>query len=76
MTKSFSTFDLKVVKAWMAFISRMDAANFGVTIIHMSLLQLLLKNQLFKQALKIISTLRLPLSISLGKYRLYLLLSA
>lgn len=76
MNKSFSSHDLKVVKLWIMFLSRMDAANFGVTIIHVTLLQFLVNKQLFKYALKFVSTLRLPLIISLAKYRQYLLLSA
>lgn len=54
----------------------MDAANFGVTIIHVTLLQFLVKERFYKQAIKFVKTIRLPLTISLGKYRLYLLLSA
>lgn len=54
----------------------MDVANFGVTIIHVALLQYLVKEKLYKLAYNFVSTLRLPLTISLGKYRQYLLLSA
>jgi len=48
MNKSFSSHNLKVVKLWVMFLSRMDAVNFGVTIIHVALLQFLVKQQLFK----------------------------
>lgn len=76
MTKSISTHKIKVVKLWIMFLQRMDVANFGVTIIHVALLQFLVKEHLYKLAYKFVSTLRLPLTISLGKYRQYLLLLA
>lgn len=75
MTKSFTTYALKVTKLWLDFVSRLDAENFGVTTIHVTILQQLIKHQFYKHALKFISTLRLPLTISISNYYRYLIMS-